>query len=111
LEKSKICILALIVASTIAASAYAGTGTSSLNRAQVHAELVQLRAAGYVTSGGNDTNYPTEILAAEARVSSQNKDSNACGGVATMGGSSMAGGRISKRHLDEAGMRSVYFGQ
>src|SRR5260370_37308640 len=82
MEKSmKIRILAaLIVASAIAAPAFAGTDAPALTRAQVRAELVQLRAAGYDQSRGEDANYPVEIQAAEARVAAQSGGSSAYGG-------------------------------
>src|SRR5260370_42303022 len=78
----KIRILAaLIVASAIAAPAFAGTDAPALTRAQVHAELVQLQAAGYDQSRGEDANCPVEIPAAEARVAAQSRGSGAYGGV------------------------------
>src|SRR5258705_11732314 len=78
----KIRILAaLIVASAIAAPAFAGTDAPALTRAQVHAELVQLQAAGYDQSRGEDANYPVEIQAAGARVAAQSGGSSAYGGV------------------------------
>jgi hypothetical protein len=107
----KIRILAaLIVASAIAAPAFAGTDAPALTRAQVRAELVQLQAAGYNQSRGEDANYPVEIQAAEARVAAQNGGSSAYGGVAA-NGSSAAGVRASRHHLDNDGMQPVYFGQ
>ncbi|SKC90375.1 protein of unknown function [Burkholderia sp. CF099] len=107
----KIRILAaLIVASAIAAPAFAGTDAPALTRAQVRAELVQLQAAGYNQSRGEDANYPVEIQAAEARVAAQNGGSSAYGGGAA-NGSSAAGVRASRHHLDNDGMQPVYFGQ
>jgi hypothetical protein len=107
----KIRILAaLIVASAIAAPAFAGTDAPALTRAQVRAELVQLQAAGYDQSRGEDANYPVEIQAAEARVAAQSGGSSAYGGVAA-NGSSAAGVRKSAHHLDNDGMQPVYFGQ
>ena len=107
----KIRILAaLIVASAIAAPAFAGTDASALSRAQVRAELGQLQAAGYNQSRGEDANYPVEIQAAEARVAAQRDGSSAYGGVAA-NGSSAAGDRKSNHHLDNDGMQPIYFGQ
>jgi hypothetical protein len=112
MEKTmKIRILAaLIVASAIAAPAFAGADAPALTRAQVRAELVQLQAAGYDQSRGEDANYPVEIQAAEARVAAQNGGSSAYGGVAATG-SSEAGVRTSAHHLENGGMQPVYFGQ
>ncbi|MEI7297373.1 DUF4148 domain-containing protein [Paraburkholderia tropica] len=101
---------ALIVASAIAAPAFAGADAPALTRAQVRAELVQLQAAGYGHSRGEDANYPVEIQAAEARVAVQNSGASSYGGVVA-DGSSAAGVRKSVRHLDNDGMQSVYFGQ
>ncbi|MFM0433763.1 DUF4148 domain-containing protein [Paraburkholderia aspalathi] len=107
----KIRILAaLIVLGAIAAPAFAGTDASALTRAQVRAELAQLQAAGYNPSRGEDANYPVDIQAAEARVAAQNGGSSAYGGVAA-NGSSAVGVRKSAHHLDNDGMKPVYFGQ
>ena len=42
-----------------------------VTRAQIRTELVQLEKAGYVPSNSNDTQYPANIQAAEARVAAQ----------------------------------------
>jgi len=41
-------------------------------RAEVRAELIQLERAGYNPADTNETNYPADIQAAEARVAQQN---------------------------------------
>lgn len=41
-------------------------------RAEVRAELIQLEQAGYNPAETNETNYPDDIQAAEARVAQQN---------------------------------------
>ena len=62
----------------------------SLTRAQVRAELVQLEKAGYHVGDGDQTTYPREIQAAEAKVAAQQVAENGgYGGVAN--GSSDAG--------------------
>src|SRR5262245_14227530 len=91
-------LAALFVASAIAAPAFAGTDAPALTRAQVRAELVQLQAAGYDQSRGEDANYPVEIQTALARVTTQNSGSSAVGGVAAKGGSG-AGVRKHAPHL------------
>jgi hypothetical protein len=107
----KIRILAaFIVASAIAAPAFAGTDAPALTRAQVRAELVQLQAAGYDQSRGADASYPVQLQAAEARIAAQNGGSSAYGGVAA-NGSSAAGVRANRHHLDNGGMQPGYFGQ
>ncbi|CAN7668902.1 DUF4148 domain-containing protein [Caballeronia sp. LjRoot34] len=59
-----------------------------VTRAQVRAELVQLEKAGYHPGGGEDVNYPDDLLAAEAKVAAQTR-ATGVGGVAD--GSSDAG--------------------
>lgn len=80
---NKILAAALIAASaTLATSAFAegynvtpvpSTAQSNhpLTRAEVHDQLVQIEKAGYEPYRGNDTNYPGDIQAAEARVSAE----------------------------------------
>lgn len=43
--------------------------SAPITRAQVYAELVALEQAGYVPSGGESTDYPAALQAAEAKVS------------------------------------------
>jgi hypothetical protein len=54
----------------------------------VHAELVQLEKAGYHVGDGDQTTYPAQIQAAEAKVAAQNGGTGV-GGVVS--GSSEAG--------------------
>jgi hypothetical protein len=61
-----------------------------LTRAQVRAELVQLERAGYHVGDGDNTQYPMNIQAAEAKVSAQNAAAAAAVG-GTPAGSSTAG--------------------
>ncbi|MHB9841888.1 DUF4148 domain-containing protein [Paraburkholderia terrae] len=60
---------------TLAACALAGpitgftqTTAAPLTRAQVRAELLRLEAAGYNPSAGDESNYPADIVAAEAKI-------------------------------------------
>jgi hypothetical protein len=57
-----------------------------LTRAEVRADLVRLEQAGYRPVAGNDTYYPNDIQAAEARVAQEG-----VGGV--QGGSTQSGSR------------------
>jgi hypothetical protein len=80
---NKILAAALIAASaTLATSAFAQgynvtpvtSATESnhpLTRAEVRAQLVQIEKAGYQPYHGNDTNYPADVQAAEARINAQ----------------------------------------
>jgi hypothetical protein len=88
----------LLVAGTLAipALSFAQDNTAPITRAQVRAELVGLEQVGYNPATGEDTNYPTDIQAAEAKVAGQTQmaeTTSAVGGVAS-GGSSQAGARV-----------------
>jgi hypothetical protein len=61
-------IAAAVIALPIAGHAQS---TSTVTRAQVRAELVQLEKAGYTPGRANDPHYPDDIQAAEARISAQ----------------------------------------
>ncbi|MBB5470010.1 hypothetical protein HDG32_006159 [Paraburkholderia sp. CI2] len=65
-----------------------------LTRAEVRAELVQLEKAGYNPASDN-TQYPQNIGAAEARISAGH-DAAAYGGVAN--GSSASGSHVPMKH-------------
>jgi hypothetical protein len=67
----------------------------ALTRAEVRAELVQLQKAGYNPSSDN-TQYPQNIEAAEARISAGH-DAAAYGGVAN--GASGSGSRTPMKHV------------
>jgi ABC-type sulfate transport system substrate-binding protein len=61
-------IAAAVIALPIASHAQS---TSTVTRAQVRAELVQLEKAGYTPGRANDPHYPDDIQAAEAKISAQ----------------------------------------
>lgn len=63
---------ALVAAMSIPLVSFAQTN-QPVTRAEVRAQLVQLEKAGYHASDFSDTNYPDNILAAEAKVAKQNK--------------------------------------
>ncbi|WP_126284014.1 DUF4148 domain-containing protein [Burkholderia stagnalis] len=104
--KSRI-LAVLVVAGTLAAPALAHADAPALTRAQVRAELAQFRAAGYDPSRGEDANYPTEILAAEARIAAQRDASANAGsyGGGNPAGASEAGARKVERRLDHDGLK------
>jgi hypothetical protein len=54
------------------ALSFAQTTTAPLTRAQVYADLVRVEQAGYNPASGEDTAYPADIQAAEAKVAAQN---------------------------------------
>jgi Domain of unknown function (DUF4148) len=45
--------------------------TAPVTRAQVRAELIRLERAGYRVGDSDDTNYPEQIQAAEAKIAAQ----------------------------------------
>ncbi|WP_027803916.1 DUF4148 domain-containing protein [Paraburkholderia dilworthii] len=86
----KSLIQAVVVTAALAAPfvAFAQQSNAPVTRAQVRAELVQLEKAGY-HPGGDNTTYPADIQAAEAKVAAQNGAASGYGGVGS--GSSDAG--------------------
>ena len=87
----KTLVSAVVLASTLAAPvvSFAQRSNGPVTRAQVRAELVQLEKAGYHVGDGDQTTYPAEIQAAEAKVAAQNGAASGYGGVVS--GSSEAG--------------------
>jgi hypothetical protein len=88
--------LALAIAAAIAfpVAGYAQESSSTVTRAQVRAELVQLESVGYWPGHANDLYYPADIQAAEAAVASQKgAESNSSVGGARSG-SSASGNRV-----------------
>ena len=89
-------ILAVVATIAIPVTGHAQESGSTVTRAQVRAELVQLEKAGYRPGPGNDPHYPADIQSAEAVVISQNGAgsnlSSAVGGARS--GSSESGSRV-----------------
>ncbi|SAL60723.1 membrane protein [Caballeronia peredens] len=108
--KSFVKALAVAVVVVAPALSFAQTD-SSLSRAQVKQDLRQVEAAGYDPSRSDQTSYPSDIQAAESRVSRQNgaapADMNSYGG--TTGGASASGMRA-MRPMNNDGTKPVYFG-
>ena len=78
----KSLIQAVVVAAALAAPvAVFAQSNAPVTRAQVRAELVQLEKAGYNPAAADDTTYPADIQAAEAKVAAQNA-ATGVGGVA-----------------------------
>lgn len=100
---SKILAAVLVAASaTFAASAFAqgndvapavssAQSNHPLTRAEVYAQLVQIEKAGYNPARGTDTDYPSDVQAAEARINAQQADTSGFGPAKQ--GSSEAGHR------------------
>jgi hypothetical protein len=90
--------LTLAIAAVIAfpVAGHAQESNSTITRAQVRAELVQLEGVGYRPNRANDPYYPADIQAAEAAVAAQ-KDGGASvdsGVGGTRIGSSASGIRV-----------------
>jgi len=67
--------------------------TAPVTRAQVRAELIRLEQAGYHVGDGDQTTYPAQIQAAEAKIAAQDSQQVADNGVGgtTMNSTSAAG--------------------
>jgi len=87
----KSLIQAVVVAAALAAPVVVFAQSSQpLTRAEVKAQLVQLEQAGYHPGDGDNTSYPAQIQAAEAKVAAENGNTGV-GGVTS--GSSQSGVR------------------
>ncbi|USU19989.1 DUF4148 domain-containing protein [Paraburkholderia fungorum] len=112
----KSLIKAVAIAAILAApvASFAQSSQQPLTRAEVRSQLIQLEQAGYNPATSNDTNYPSDIQAAESRVQAQNPAvaqtqepvANTSGYGGTVSGSSQAGGLVQPM----SGPKSVYFG-
>ncbi|EDZ98466.1 conserved hypothetical protein [Burkholderia sp. H160] len=90
-------VQSLIVAALVAAPVVSFAQSQpqqALTRAEVRAELIQLEKAGY-NPGSDNTQYPQNIEAAEARISAGH-DAAAYGSAAH--GSSASGSRVPMKH-------------
>jgi hypothetical protein len=100
-------LLASVVASALAVPAAAfAQQQSTITRAQVRAELVQLRAAGY--QGDTETSYPAEIQAAQARVAAEQARSAEASGYGPGSAGSSAAGAVQSA---TPGLKPIYSGQ
>jgi hypothetical protein len=94
----------IVVLTVLAAPAISfGQSNSALTTEQVRADLIQLEQAGYRPGDGDNTNYPADIQAAEARVAAQNGGTS-YGGV-------VSGTSASGAPAVAPGLQPVYFGQ
>ncbi|WP_213776465.1 DUF4148 domain-containing protein [Caballeronia sp. dw_276] len=105
----KSLIPAVVIVSALAAPTFAFAQSSDSNgpvtRAEVKAQLVQLEKAGY-NPAGDQTTYPANIQAAEARVDAQNQATTSYG--PSTSGTSAVGVRGSAPAQNTPG--SVFFG-
>jgi hypothetical protein len=89
-------VQSLIVAAILAAPAVSfaqsdAPSNAPITRAEVRAELVQLQQAGY-NPATDQTQYPKNIEAAQARVNAENGISATSYGASTSGTSATSGG-------------------
>jgi hypothetical protein len=88
--KMKSLINAVAVAVILSAPALSFAQSSGgLTRAQVRADLVRVEQAGYYPGDGDNTQYPANIQAAEAKIAAEDAASHSYGG--TPGGASASG--------------------
>lgn len=111
----QLAVATTIAALPLAAFAQADISGDSLSRAQVRQEQIQLQQAGYNGSLGDQSSYPRELQAAEARVGAQQIQQVASGdhGGVLPGSaeSGMSGQPGLPAHTGEGpGLKPVYFG-
>jgi hypothetical protein len=106
-------VVAVFIATPLASFAQSSTPKTL---AEVRAELVQIEQAGYSPGAADNTTYPADIQAAEARVETQNlKNSTAqlgspdSSGVGGTGSGSSASGAV-KPISPNDGTSPIYFG-
>jgi opacity protein-like surface antigen len=88
----KSLIKAVAVAAVLAIPALSfAQSNQPVTRAQVRAELIQLEKAGYNPAESDQTTYPVELQAAEARVAANNAKAQNSGYGASTNGSSQSG--------------------
>jgi len=91
--KSLIQAVAVAVALVVPVASFAQSH-STITRAQVREELVQLQKVGYHVGDGDQAHYPDAVQAALVKVSAQNGNS-AYGGVANASESGVRGATVS----------------
>lgn len=111
--KTRTLIQAAVIAAVVAVPALSfAQQQAPVTRAEVRNELIQLEQAGYNPSVGNDTDYPANIQAAEARVHQGDAVAQSQGvadtgyGPATSG--TTQGGSVRAPLLNDT--HSVYYG-
>jgi hypothetical protein len=101
-------IFAAVAASVLAAPIVSfAQSDSPVTRAEVRTELKQLELAGYEPGAGDESNYPANIQAAQARISSSNSATGYGGAVS---GSSASGSGTAIKPASPADMNKLYFG-
>ena len=100
--------LSALVGSTLT---FAQSASAPLTRAQVRADLIRLEQAGYNPAANDDSNYPADIQAAEARVAAQNAaQSDQQSAVDSVGGTQQHGSSEAGKPTAETPAPSIYSG-
>ena len=98
-------VQSLIIAAVVAIPAVSfAQSNEPLTRAEVRAQLIQLEKAGY-NPAGDETQYPQNIQAAQARIDAANHAGAASYGSST-GGTAAAGSGASGSDVN--GLGSIY---
>jgi hypothetical protein len=99
-------VQSLVVAAVLAIPAVSSFAQSNqpVTRAEVKAQLAQIEKAGYNPTG-DQTHYPSNIQAAQARVNAENGVANGFGGVAD---TSSASGAPVGNVVSASDLRTMY---
>ncbi|MDR6503133.1 DUF4148 domain-containing protein [Burkholderia sp. DN3021] len=102
-------ISALLVAVSAAVAAPVFASESTVTRAQVRAELVQLQTAGYPLNRATDATYPSDLQAALTQIHAADAvaANEQASGYGSNGEAVTQSGRL---HAVSVAERSVYFG-
>ncbi|KVZ25405.1 hypothetical protein WL15_21930 [Burkholderia multivorans] len=100
-------IAVLLVAASAAAPAFANPST--VTRAQVRAELVQLEKTGYAVNRASDATYPETVQAALSQLHADDAIAGAASRSA-YGSDGNAATQSGRRAAVRVAERSVYFG-
>ena len=102
-------IAAVLVAVSACAAAPAFATESTVTRAQVRAELVQLENAGYQPGRANNPHYPNDLQAALTRIHA-NDAVVADAATSGYGSETVAATQSGSRPATRIAERSIYFG-
>ncbi|AOJ33046.1 DUF4148 domain-containing protein [Burkholderia metallica] len=102
-------IAAVLVAVSACAAAPAFATESTVTRAQVRAELVQLEKAGYQPGRANNPHYPNDLQAALTRIHA-NDPAMADAATSGYGSDAVAATQSGSRPATRIAERSIYFG-
>jgi hypothetical protein len=98
----KSLIPAVVLASALAAPSVSfAQSNGPVTRAQIRAELVQLEKENYRVGDGDQTTYPADIQAAEAKVAAQN-------GVTSYGGGASGSSESGRPTVSMADWKAMY---